>query len=166
MEQISVLKWLEVSNNRAWVLDKLVHYEALLKDVGQYPDDYMYERTQLFEGSKSGIEAALKRLGMSQKNTLDYPKPCLLKRAKYQSKLGHYIVQGFAIVHMNGSGFESETLRSFGYATIDKHCIDSYDWQGKKRTDVIGAFEPAQDCWRINILWEYCNENAKVHSWD
>ena len=41
--------------------------EALLKDVEQYPDDYMYERAQRFGCSKSGIEAALKRLGISQK---------------------------------------------------------------------------------------------------
>ena len=44
--------------------------EALLKDVEQYPDDYMYERAQRFNCSKSGIEAALKRLGISQKKDL------------------------------------------------------------------------------------------------
>nr|WP_298737938.1 IS630 transposase-related protein [uncultured Psychrobacter sp.] len=41
--------------------------EALLKDVEQHPDDYMYERAQRLCCSKSGIEAALKRLGISQK---------------------------------------------------------------------------------------------------
>ena len=41
--------------------------EALLKDVEQYPDDYMYERAQRLGCSKSGIESALKRLGISQK---------------------------------------------------------------------------------------------------
>ena len=41
--------------------------EALLKDVEQYPDDYMYERAQRLDCSKSGIEAALKRLNISQK---------------------------------------------------------------------------------------------------
>ena len=40
---------------------------ALLKDVEQYPDDYMYQRAQRFGCSKSGIEIALKRLGISQK---------------------------------------------------------------------------------------------------
>ena len=44
--------------------------EALLKDVEQYPDDYMYERAQRFNCSKSGIEAALKRLGISKKKDL------------------------------------------------------------------------------------------------
>ena len=44
--------------------------EALLKDVEQHPDDYMYERAQRFGCSKSGIEAALKRLGISQKKDL------------------------------------------------------------------------------------------------
>ena len=44
--------------------------EALLKDVEKYSDDYMYERAQRFGCSKSGIEAALKRLGISQKKDL------------------------------------------------------------------------------------------------
>lgn len=44
--------------------------EALLKDVEQYPDDYMYERAQRLGCSKSGIESALKRLGISQKKEL------------------------------------------------------------------------------------------------
>ena len=41
--------------------------EALLRDVAQYPDDYLHERAQRFGCSKSGIEAALKRLSISQK---------------------------------------------------------------------------------------------------
>ena len=40
--------------------------EALLKDVEQHPDDYLYERAQRDGGSKSGIKAELKRLGISQ----------------------------------------------------------------------------------------------------
>ena len=74
-----------------------------------------------------------------KKKTLAHPKSCPLKRAKYLSKLNEYIAQGFAIVYMDESGFESETLRPFGYAPIGKPCIDSYNWQGKKRTNVIGA---------------------------
>ena len=42
----------------------------ILKDVERHPDDYMYERAQRFGCSKSGIEAALKRLGISQKKDL------------------------------------------------------------------------------------------------
>ena len=74
-----------------------------------------------------------------KKKTLEHPKACPIKRAKYLSKLNEYIAQGFAIVYMDESGFESETLRPFGYAPIGKPCIDSYNWQGKKRTNVIGA---------------------------
>ncbi|MEJ6069435.1 IS630 transposase-related protein [Psychrobacter sp. 16-Bac2893] len=48
--------------------------EALLKDVAQYPDDYMYERAQRLSCSKSGIESALKRLGISQKKDLSASK--------------------------------------------------------------------------------------------
>ena len=40
---------------------------------------------------------------------------------------------------MDESGFEAETIRPYGYAPIGKPCIDSYNWQGKKRTNVIGA---------------------------
>ena len=40
---------------------------------------------------------------------------------------------------MDESGFESQTIRPHGYAPIGKPCIDSYNWQGKKRTNVIGA---------------------------
>lgn len=48
--------------------------EALLKDVKQYPDDYMYERAQRLNCSKSGIEAALKRLSISQKKDTRPPE--------------------------------------------------------------------------------------------
>ena len=44
--------------------------EALLKNVNQYPDDYLYERAQRLNCSKSGIGYALKRLNISQKKDL------------------------------------------------------------------------------------------------
>ena len=44
--------------------------ESLLKDVAQYTDDYMYERANRLGCNKSGIESALKRLGISQKKRL------------------------------------------------------------------------------------------------
>ena len=47
--------------------------------------------------------------------------------------------QGYPIVYMDESGFEAETIRSHGYAPIGTPCIDSYNWQAKKRTNVIGA---------------------------
>ena len=40
---------------------------------------------------------------------------------------------------MDESGFEHETIRPYGYAPIGKPCIDSYNWQVKKRTNVIWA---------------------------
>ncbi len=79
--------------------------EALLKDVEQYPDDYMYERANRLGCSKSGIESALKRLGISQKKTLEHPKACPAKRAKYLSNLNDFITQRFAIVYMDESDF-------------------------------------------------------------
>ena len=44
--------------------------EALLKDVEQYPDYYLYERARRFDCSKTGMHTALKRLGISQKKDL------------------------------------------------------------------------------------------------
>ncbi len=40
---------------------------------------------------------------------------------------------------MDQSGFGAETIRPYGYAPIGKPCIDSYNWQAKKRTNVIGT---------------------------
>ena len=62
-----------------------------------------------------------------------------MKRAIYQSKLNRFMQQGYPIVFMDESGFESETIRPYGYAPIGTPCIDSYNWQAKKRTNVIGA---------------------------
>ena len=74
-----------------------------------------------------------------KKKTLEHPKACPLKRAKYLKKLNDFIAQGFAIVYIYARGFESEIIRPCGYAVIGKPCIDSYNWQAKKRTNVIGA---------------------------
>ena len=57
----------------------------------------------------------------------------------YQSKLDRFTQQGYPIIYMDESGFEHETIRSHGYAPIGTPCIDSYNWQAKKRTNVIGA---------------------------
>ncbi|MDN3503059.1 transposase [Psychrobacter sp. 5A.1] len=76
---------------------------------------------------------------LAKKKTLEHPKACPLKRARYLKKLNHFISQGFAIVYMDESGFESETMRPCGYAPIGKPCVDRYNWQAKDRTNVIGA---------------------------
>ncbi|WP_413520853.1 IS630 transposase-related protein [Psychrobacter glacincola] len=55
--------------------------EALLKDVEQHPDDYMYERAQRLGCSKSGIESALKHLGISQKKDLRASKSVSNKKS-------------------------------------------------------------------------------------
>ena len=88
----------------------------------------MYERAQRLGCSKSGIESALK-----------YPKACPIKIAIYQDKIDRFKQQGYLIVYMDESGFEAETIRSYGYASIGKPCINWYNWQAKKRTNVIGA---------------------------
>jgi transposase len=50
-----------------------------------------------------------------------------------------YEKQGKNIVYLDESGFEKETLRAYGYAKIGTRCVDSFDWQAKGRTNVIGA---------------------------
>ena len=40
---------------------------------------------------------------------------------------------------MDKSGFEAEIIRPHGYGPIGTPCIDRYNWQGKKRINVIGA---------------------------
>jgi len=57
----------------------------------------------------------------------------------YYSKLDTFKQQGYPIVYMDESDFEQETIRSRGYVPIGKLCINSYNWQGKKRTNVIAA---------------------------
>ena len=55
--------------------------EALLKDVNQYPDDYLYERARRLNCSKSGIGYALKRLNISQKKDLSTSKSVSNKKS-------------------------------------------------------------------------------------
>ena len=65
---------------------------------------------------------------------------------------------------MDESGFESETMRPRGYAPIGTPCIDSYNWQAKKRTNVIGALSDktlfAIQCYESNIngqiFYDWC----------
>lgn len=113
--------------------------EAFLKGVEQHPDDYLYERAKRFNCSKTGMHTVLKRLGISRKKDFRASKSVPDKRAAYQSKFDRFKQQGYPIVYMDKSGFEAETIRPYGYAPIAKPCIDSYNWQAKKRTNVTGA---------------------------
>ena len=55
--------------------------EALLQDVNQYPDDYLYGRARRLNCSKSGIGYALKRLNISQKKDLSTSKSVFNKKS-------------------------------------------------------------------------------------
>ena len=70
---------------------------------------------------------------------MKHPKAYLIKRAKYQANLDSFKQQGYPIVYIDESGFEAEMIHPYGYALIGKPCIDLYNWQAKKQTDVIGA---------------------------
>lgn len=41
--------------------------EALIKDIKDYPDDFLYERAQRFDATAAGIYLALKRINLSRK---------------------------------------------------------------------------------------------------
>ena len=128
--------------------------DVLLNDVKERPDDYQYERARCLNYSKTGIYNAFKRLGINQKKTLEYLKACLIKRAAYQRKLDSFIHQGYSIVYMEESGFEHETIRYDGYAHSGKPCIEGYNWQGKKRTNVICTFYE-----KMLFALDYCEAN-------
>lgn len=129
--------------------------DALIEDVKTYPNDYNHERARSLNCSKTGVFNALKRLGISQKKSLEHPKVCLIKRATFQNKLDNFKRQGHPIVYMAESGFESETIRPYGYAPIGTPCIDSYNWQAKKRTNVIGALSE-----KILFALDYFEQNT------
>tara|TARA_R100000935_G_C2708768_1_gene113211 strand:+ start:176 stop:520 length:345 start_codon:yes stop_codon:yes gene_type:complete len=73
---ITLQRWLtdpSIQTNRVKTPTSILN-EALLKDVNQYPDDYLYERARRLNCSKSGIGYALKRLNISQKKDLSKSK--------------------------------------------------------------------------------------------
>ena len=76
-----------------------IHDDALIEDVKSYPDDYNYERALRLNCSKTDIFNALKRLGISQKKTLEHSKVCLIKRTVYQSKLDSLMQQDYPIMY-------------------------------------------------------------------
>ncbi|WP_413520837.1 transposase [Psychrobacter glacincola] len=78
-------------------------------------------------------------MALVKKKTLEHPRACPIKRAEYHSRLDSLKQQGYPIIYMDESGFEAETIRPYGYAPIGKPCIDRYNWQAKKRTNIIGA---------------------------
>lgn len=105
-------------------------------------------------------------LASLKKKTLKHPKACEVKRAQYQTKLKQYQVQGLPIVYMDESGFEEEAIRPYGYSRIGEPCIDSHNWQARRRTNVIGALYEqtlfAIDYFKENInstgFYKWCKE--------
>lgn len=68
------------------------------------------------------------------------------------------MLQGYPIICMNESSFEAENVSPHGYATIGKSCIDHYNWQAKKRTNVISAlYEKAL------LALDYFEKNINGH---
>ena len=65
---------------------------------------------------------------------------------------------------MDEGGFEAKIIRSHGYAPIGIPCIDSYNWQAKKRTNVVGvlyekmlfALEYVEQNINSTIFYDWC----------
>ncbi|WP_264480638.1 transposase [Psychrobacter sp. I-STPA6b] len=59
---------------------------------------------------------------------------------------------------MDEGGFEQEIIRPYGYTLKGQPCIDSFNWQLKRRTNVIGALYKktlfAIDYFNQNINWK------------
>ncbi len=71
----SLIRWnkeLEPQKHRNKPATK-INTDQLLKDVENYPDAYLQERADRLQVSKSGIAAALKRLGVSRKKNIFSP---------------------------------------------------------------------------------------------
>ena len=62
---------------------------------------------------------------------------------------------------MDKSGFEAETTCPHGYALISKPCIASYNWQAKKRTNVIGALYE-----KMLFVLDYFEQNINSNLFD
>ena len=60
---------------------KTTHDELILQDLKDYPNDYQFERAIRLGCSKSGIQKALKRLGINPKKNTKAPK---INRKSYQ----------------------------------------------------------------------------------
>lgn len=61
----------EKTRNKPW---KKLNKEAVIEDIKQFPDSYGYERAIRLGVSKSGIQYAIKRLGISYKKNSKSPK--------------------------------------------------------------------------------------------
>lgn len=72
-----------------------------------------------------------------------------MRRATYLAKLNHYIAQGFAIVYIYARGFESETIRRYGYAPIGSPCIDRYT--GKPKIEPMSLVRSMAKCYLHSI---------------
>jgi transposase len=97
-------------------------------------------------------------LAIPVKKSLEHPKASWLKRLEYQLQLEHYKRQGYPIIYMDESGFEKEVIRAFGYSPQGLPCIDKYNWQQKRKTNVIGALYQktlfAIDYFKTNVNWK------------
>ncbi|WP_415906974.1 transposase [Neisseria weixii] len=114
--------------------------QALLEDVGRYPDAYCCERAQRFGCSHTAIHKALKRYGIScKKKTGRHPKAGRRLRKNFLKLLHRYILRNRPVVCSDGSKFGKSCYRPYAYAPKSRRCYALHDWQGHHQTNAVGA---------------------------
>ena len=61
------------------------------------------------------------------------------RRYTFQEKVEGYTQEGFALVYIDESGFCEAMPRTHSYSHKGTRAYGSYDWNNRKRTNVIGA---------------------------
>ena len=74
-----------------------------------------------------------------EKKSLKHPKADAVKRATFISTINTYEQEGRPIIYLDESGFPDDMPRTHGYSKIGQRCYGIYDWESKKRTNIIGA---------------------------
>ena len=78
--------------------------------------------------SAPGILSAMKRLKISYKKTLNYPKACEKKEKPLCKRSQNIRSWG---CRLDESGFSQSMPRTHGYAKIGERCFGTHDWGAK-----------------------------------
>ncbi|WP_170064869.1 IS630 transposase-related protein [Neisseria iguanae] len=114
--------------------------EARLQGVGQYPDDYQWQRTLRANCAQSSLSYALKQLGITHKKVQQTPQENAGKRAEFLKRPVVFTEQKRKIVYLDEGGFKHAQHRPYGYAPPKGGiCYGRYDWHLKNGTSAIGA---------------------------
>ena len=137
----TVHKWCKKIEPKGWRKQRVgkIDMEKLEEDVINNPDAYQYERAKRLKVSQAAVHFGLKRLGVTYKKTLEYPKADKEKRAMFLQKIEQYKKEKMPIAYVDESGFAHSMPRTHGYSRMGKRCYGSCDWNARGRKNVIAA---------------------------